>query len=259
MKLCNSYNSGRAVSCGINTAIVGLPNSGKSSLLNMLTDSERAIVTDIAGTTRDVITEKVTVGNITLNLADTAGIRKTDDTVEKIGVDRALERVEESELILAVIDGASPLCDEEKELLSYLSQKQEKNMILVINKNDLSEISSEKSQFLKSYENIFASSVSVSAKKGDGKQALEERINELYPSGDELLTQGLVITGARIYAAVNCAYEAVCDGILTLENYTQDLAGTDIERAIAHLSEADGRKVTEEIVDNIFSRFCVGK
>ncbi len=259
LKLCNSYNSGRAVSCGINTAIVGLPNSGKSSLLNMLTDSERAIVTDIAGTTRDVITEKVTVGNITLNLADTAGIRKTDDTVEKIGVDRALERVEESELILVVIDGASPFCDEEKELLSYLSKKQGKNMILVINKNDLSEVSSEKSQFLKLYENIFASSVSVSAKKGDGKAELEERINELYPSGNELLTQGLVITGARIYAAVNCAYEAVCDGILTLENYTQDLAGTDIERAIAHLSEADGRKVTEEIVDNIFSRFCVGK
>ena len=257
--LCKSYNSGRAISCGIDTAIVGLPNSGKSSLLNMLTDSDRAIVTDIAGTTRDIITEKVTIGNITLNLADTAGIRKTDDTVEKIGVDRALEKVDEAELILAVIDGASPLCDGEKELLSYLSEKDGKNIILVINKNDLSELSPEKSQYLDSYKNIFSESVSISAKNGNGKDALGQKINELYPAGDDLIATGLVITGARIYAAVNCALEAVCDSLATLESFTQDLAGTDIERAIGFLSEADGRRVTEEIVDNIFSRFCVGK
>ncbi len=258
-KLCKSYNSGRAVSCGINTAIVGLPNSGKSSLLNMLTDSDRAIVTDIAGTTRDIITEKVTLGNITLKLSDTAGIRQTDDAVEKIGVERAYDALREAELVLAVIDGAAPLCDGEKEIIQKLSEETEKNVILVINKNDISEMPPEKAEYVKSFENNFCASVSASAKNGSGKDALSETINKLYPSGDEIISTGLVITGARIYAAVNGAYNAVCDGLVTLENYTQDLAGTDIERAIACLSEADGRTVTQEIVDNIFSRFCVGK
>ncbi len=258
-KLCKSYNSGRAVSCGINTAIVGLPNSGKSSLLNMLTDSDRAIVTDIAGTTRDIITERVTLGNITLKLSDTAGIRQTDDAVEKIGVERAYGALREAELVLAVIDGATSLCDGEKVLLSELSKEKDKNIILVINKNDLSEMPEEKAEYIKAFDTAFFASVSISAKNGNGKEALSEKINELYPAGDELIKAGLVITGARIYAAVNRAYEAVCDGLLTLESYTQDLAGTDIERAIACLSEADGRAVTQEIVDNIFSRFCVGK
>ena len=105
----------------------------------------------------------------------------------------------------------------------------------------------------------FFAAVSISAKSGDGKDKLSKKLNELYPAGDDLLAAGLVITGARIYAAINGAYNAVCDGLCTLDSYTQDLAGTDIERAISCLSEADGRKVTEEIVDNIFSRFCVGK
>ncbi|MBE6572372.1 MAG: tRNA uridine-5-carboxymethylaminomethyl(34) synthesis GTPase MnmE [Ruminococcaceae bacterium] len=258
-RLCKSYNSGRAISCGINTAIVGLPNSGKSSLLNTLTDSDRAIVTDIAGTTRDVITEKVTLGNITLNLSDTAGIRQTDDAVEKIGVERAYGAVRESELVLAVIDGAAPLCKEEKDILSFLSEQKDKNVILVVNKNDIAPVSAEKAEYLESVSQGFFAIVSISAKSGDGKDQLSEKINELYPAGDDLLSAGLVITGARIYAAVNGAYNAVCEGLCTLEGYTQDLAGTDIERAISCLSEADGRKVTEEIVDNIFSRFCVGK
>ena len=258
-RLCKSYNSGRAVSCGINTAIVGLPNSGKSSLLNMLTDSDRAIVTDIAGTTRDIITEKVTLGNITLNLSDTAGIRQTDDAVEKIGVERAYGAVKEAELVLAVIDGASSLCEEEKGILSFLSEQKDKNIILVVNKNDISPVSAEKAEYLASCAQSFFAAVSISAKSGDGKDKLSEKINELYPAGDDLLAAGLVITGARIYAAINGAYNAVCEGLCTLDSYTQDLAGTDIERAISCLSEADGRKVTEEIVDNIFSRFCVGK
>lgn len=257
--LCKSYNSGRAVLCGIDTAIVGLPNSGKSSLLNMLTDSDRAIVTDIAGTTRDIITEKVTLGNITLNLSDTAGIRQTEDAVEKIGVERAMKALKNAELVLAVIDGAAELCNEEKQIIGLLSKETDKNIILIMNKNDLSEMSREKAEFINSHSNAFFAAISVSAKTGDGKQAISQKINELYPAGDDLISTGLVITGARIYAAINCAYEAVCDGLSTLESFTQDLAGTDIERAISFLSEADGRKVTQEIVDNIFSRFCVGK
>lgn len=256
--LCKSYATGRAVSGGIETAIVGLPNSGKSSLLNLLVGSERAIVTDIAGTTRDVITEKVTLGNITLNLSDTAGIRETDDTVEKIGVDRAFLSMEKAELILALCDGSQPLCEEEKKLFTQISKLEGKNVIIVVNKNDISPICEDKERFLKDVCGTIKT-VSISAKLGNGKDALSEMIGELYPAGDELLLSGLVITGARVYAAVKNAHKAVCEGIETLETLTQDVAGTDIERAIAFLSEADGRQVTEEIVNNIFSRFCVGK
>ncbi len=257
-KLLKSYATGRAVSAGIETAIVGLPNSGKSSLLNLLVGSERAIVTDIAGTTRDIITEKVNIGNVTLNLSDTAGIRDTEDTVEKIGVDRAFSSMANSELILAVTDGTKALCDGEQKLFSHIGTLSEKNVIVIVNKNDVGEILPEKKAFLdNACKNI--KKIYLSAKYGDGKDALEEAIAEMYPAGDELLLSGLVITGARVYAAVKNAYDAVCDGILALETLTQDVAGTDIERAIALLSEADGRQVTEEIVNNIFSHFCVGK
>ena len=257
-RLLKSYATGRAVSAGIETAIVGLPNSGKSSLLNLLVGSERAIVTDIAGTTRDIITEKVNIGNVTLNLSDTAGIRDTDDTVEKIGVDRAFSSMENAELVLAVTDGTQKLCEGEEKLFSHIGALSGKNVIVIVNKNDVGEILPEKKAFLdNSCGNI--KKIYLSAKYGEGKDALEEAIAEMYPAGDELLLSGLVITGARVYAAVKNAYEAVCDGILALETLTQDVAGTDIERAISHLSEADGRQVTEEIVNNIFSHFCVGK
>lgn len=256
--LCKSYDTGRAVSGGIKTAIAGLPNSGKSSFLNMLLGKERAIVTDIAGTTRDVITEKVNIGNITLTVSDTAGIRNTDDAVEKIGVERAYSSIDESELVFALVDGTSPLSDSEKELLSYLSL-QDKKVILVLNKNDMAKQDSEKLSYIEKISDSFCACISISAKNGVGKQEIQTVLEELYPSGDDLLRSGLVITGARIYAAVNLAYNAVCDGLSTLQGYTPDVAGMDLERALSALSEADGRSVTEDIVSNIFSRFCVGK
>ncbi len=257
--LCNSYAGGRAISCGIKTAIVGLPNSGKSSLLNMLVGSERAIVTDIAGTTRDVITEKITVGNISLILSDTAGIRETDDAVEKIGVERAYESLDEAELVLAVIDGSGKLCDGEIKLIDTLCETTDKNIILIVNKNDLDCNDVQKNEFIKEVSGKFANIVFVSAKNHSGKQELESIITALYPSGDELVKSGLVVTSARIYSALKNARDAVYDSLETLKSFTPDVAGGDIERAIAALSEADGRSVTEEIVNSIFSHFCVGK
>lgn len=256
--LKKSYDSGRAVSSGIKTVIAGLPNSGKSSLLNMLVGADRAIVTDIPGTTRDVITEKITLGNISLVLSDTAGIRETDDAVEKIGVERAYSGISECELVLAVIDGSSSLCEDEKKLLGYLSDS-EKKVILVVNKTDLGPILTDKKEYIDSVAKSFSSIVEISAKNGVGKDLITEKISELYPAGDDLLRSGLVITGARIYASVNGAYEAVCDAILTLEGYTPDLAGMDLERALSALREADGRSISEDIVNGIFSKFCVGK
>lgn len=256
--LQKSYDSGRAVSSGIKTVIAGLPNSGKSSLLNMLTGTERAIVTDIPGTTRDIITEKITLGNISLVLSDTAGIRETDDVVEKIGVERAYSGIAECELVLAVVDGSCDICDDEKKLLSYLSESGKK-VILVINKTDLGAVNSEKKNYIDTVCKNFFSVVEISAKNNVGKDLIENKISELYPAGDDLLRSGLVITGARIYASVKGAYESVCDAIKTLEGYTPDLAGMDLERALSALNDADGRTISEDIVNNIFSKFCVGK
>ncbi len=255
--LKNSYDSGKAISSGIPCAIVGLPNSGKSTLLNLLTDSDRAIVTDIAGTTRDVITEKVTLGNITLLLSDTAGIRKTDDTVEKIGVERSYRSLDEAELVIAVFDGSTDLSEDENELMRLLSQKTEKKIIPVINKNDIADDTKSKSYSLAKYG--FSDPLYISAGTGCGKTEIIKRLSILYPAGDELIKSGLVITNARMFAAITNAYEAVCDALETLSSFTQDVAGMDLERALSHLSEADGRSVTEEIVNGIFSRFCVGK
>lgn len=257
-QLKKSYDSGRAVSSGIKTVIAGLPNSGKSSLLNMLVGSDRAIVTDIPGTTRDVITEKVTLGNISLVLSDTAGIRETDDAVEKIGVERAYSGISDCELVLAVVDGASCVCDDEKNLLDFLADSGKK-VVLVINKTDLGPVCPEKKEYLETISKRFFAVAEISAKNNIGKDKIENIISELYPAGDELLRSGLVITGARIYASVNGAYDAVCDALKTLEGYTPDLAGMDLERALAHLREADGRSISEDIVNSIFSKFCVGK
>lgn len=258
LALKKSYDSGRAVSSGIKTVIAGLPNSGKSSLLNMLVGTDRAIVTDIPGTTRDVITEKITLGNISLILSDTAGIRETDDAVEKIGVERAYSGISECELVLAVVDGSAALCEDEKKLLDFLAHS-DKKVILVVNKTDLGPVEVQKKKYINTVAESFCSVVEISAKNGVGKEIITNRISDLYPAGDDLLRSGLVITGARIYASVNGAYEAVCEAISTLEGYTPDLAGMDLERALSALREADGRSISEDIVNSIFSKFCVGK
>ena len=257
-RLCDSYNGGRAVTDGISAAIVGLPNSGKSSLLNFLTESDRAIVTDIAGTTRDVITEKAHLGNITLVLSDTAGIRETDDTVEKIGVERALNTLSDAELVLAVFDGTTVLTDEERALCATLQKETGKNILYFLNKCDkglLPEKTAELSALLPPDAKILF----FSAKSGEGKDALTEVLSSLYPVGDREIREGKIITGARMYAALCGARDCVADALNTLCSYTSDLAGTDLERALGFLSEADGRSVTQEIVDRIFAKFCVGK
>lgn len=255
-RLCRSYNSGRAIAGGIPAAIVGLPNSGKSSLLNLLTGTDRAIVTDVAGTTRDVITEKVVLGNISLLLSDTAGLRETSDTVEQIGVQRAKKSMEEAELILAVIDGTTPLSPEETALLELLNGFSDKHILILLNKKDTG---SNKDKETALHSLGFEQPVALSAKTGDGKDELIRRIGQFYPAGDADIRSGLILTGARIYAAVNGARSCVEDALLTLQSYTPDVAGTDLERALQYLAEADGRSVTEEIVNRIFSRFCVGK
>ncbi len=255
-QLVNSYAAGVAINEGVKTAIVGSPNTGKSSLLNLLAGFERAIVTDIAGTTRDVVTENVSVGGIMLKLSDTAGIRQTEDTVEKIGVMRSFGEMENSELVVAVFDITYSLEEKDVSLCQRLLQlKEDKKIIVVLNKCDVAKADEHK----KYLEQIGLDNIAVlSAKTGVGKEQFERALLKLYPESQQL-EEGLIITNARLHAALQSALVDIKNAVNALKMLTPDTACLDIEAALGSLLEADGRRVSEEIVNNIFSHFCVGK
>ncbi len=251
-RLVNSYRAGRAVSEGIPTVIVGKPNTGKSSVLNRLLGRDRAIVTDIAGTTRDTLEETATVGRVTLRLCDTAGLRETDNEVERLGVRRSLDKLGEAELILAVFDGSRPLDWEDMAVIERLREHPDAEILILRNKADCGTVA----QSLP----LPGEPLSLSALTGEGFEELERRISRLFVS--EKLDYGTtpVLTSARQYAAAARALsgvEAACEALF--RGFTQDVAGMDLEQALAALQELDGRAVTEEITDRIFRRFCVGK
>ncbi len=248
--LVSSYRSGKAVSDGIKTAIVGKPNAGKSSVLNRLLGYDRAIVTSIAGTTRDTVEETAIVGRVTLRLCDTAGIRESSDEVERIGIERSIEKLNEADLILAVFDGSSPLDELDREILELVS-KTDAEVIAVINKSDLK---------AKTNIDIPFRAATVSALDGSGFDDLKKHISELYV--DEKLNYDAtpVLTNARQFAAASEARSRLESALDALKNgFTQDIAGMDLEMSLSALREIDGRNVSEEITDRIFSRFCVGK
>ena len=257
VRLEKSYDTGRAVSEGIKTVIVGKPNAGKSSLLNAMLGEERAIVTDIAGTTRDVIEETVRLERIVLRLSDTAGIRDTDDVIEKIGVDLAKDRISGAELVFAVFDATSPLDKEDRDLVSYIKKSAEnKKVVAVINKTD----SDVCTQTVTELENEFEHSVKISAKCKVGVDSLFSLAESFYINGEIDYNTSAVIANARQHSAVVRAKEAVANALSALNNgFTQDIAGMDLEIALASISELDSRSVGEDVVKQIFGRFCVGK
>lgn len=255
--LSSTYDSGRAISKGIPTAIVGAPNVGKSSLLNFLTGYDRAIVTDIAGTTRDVITETVSIGNIRLLLSDTAGIRETEDVVEKIGVERSRRSLSESELVLALFDGSREIADEDNDIISALSEyKDSKRIICLINKSDIGGFQSE---YLELLRGLCEDVISFSTVDGEGREALASALMRLYPSSDEAIREGLIVTGARQYASLVNAEKAIASALEALTVLTPDMCCAELETAVRSLLEIDGRSVNERIVEGIFAHFCVGK
>lgn len=248
-KLISTYDAGRIIREGINCAIVGKPNVGKSTLMNLLCGSDRSIVTDIAGTTRDVVETTVSIGDIILNLADTAGIHETDDTVEQFGVTKAKEKIHNAELLLAVFDNSSPLDDNDRDLLDGIRNKK---CIVILNKTDLGSALDKKA--LSDF-NV----VTISAKSGDGYKSLSQAINHvckadmLSPDDTVLINERQRDCVSRALNAVNAARDALTIGM------TLDAVGVCVDDAIAALLELTGKRVTNEVCNEIFKRFCVGK
>ena len=254
-KLRDSYKAGHAVCEGIPAVICGKPNTGKSTILNLLCGSERAIVTDIAGTTRDVISESVVLGDVTLHLSDTAGIRETADAIERIGVSRSKSELEKCELALAVFDSSVPYDSEDAAVLDAVRSARESGacVVCILNKSDLDGRFDETK--LKDFEHI----IRISATSDGAKDAISEKINSLFVGGDIINSSDAVITNARQYASVCRALDFCISARAALENFGTDIAGSELERAMSELSELDGREVGIDVVNEIFGKFCVGK
>lgn len=250
-RLLDAFDAGRALREGVDTVIAGKPNAGKSTLMNLLAGCERSIVTDVAGTTRDIVEETVLVGGVPLRLADTAGLRETDDAVEKIGVERARSRLKTAQLVLAVFDSSRRLGEEDRRLAHAC---RDVPAIAVVNKSDL------ESKLDYSYiEKHFQQVVFISARSGEGLEALSRAIGETLRTSQIDPNEGLLFT-ERQRDAARRAKESVEEAARALRiGMTLDAVTVSLEGAVAALLELTGERVTEAVVDEVFSRFCVGK
>jgi tRNA modification GTPase len=251
-ELLQSFERGRILHTGITAAILGRPNVGKSSLLNGLLGYDRAIVTDIPGTTRDTIEEKIRLGGVLLRLTDTAGLRETLDPVEQLGVSRAKSAATQADLALAVFDSSSPLTDSDLEVLE--TAKQATHAIAILNKSDLPQQLSP--DFLSGQVDAICV---LSAKTGDGLDTLAQQIAALYPLPEDVVC-GEILTNARQADAVSRALSSITGAKeAMLSGLTPDAVLTDTEQAMSALGECIGKTVTEDVTARIFQRFCVGK
>ena len=249
--LLASSGRGKLIRDGINTAIIGKPNVGKSSLLNALAEEKRAIVTDIAGTTRDVIEERISIGPVCLNVFDTAGIRHTEDVIEAMGIDKSREYLAKAELVLFLLDAETGITEEDIAIADELS---EKKVILVTNKTD-SAPTPDCSQL-----NLAAPVIAISAKKGAGLEQLSDAILRLFNLGKLSQDNTPVVTNLRHKQSLAHAARYLTDAITAIDNQIPpDLVVIDLTNAVTALGEITGQTVSEETVDKIFSRFCLGK
>jgi tRNA modification GTPase len=250
--LLSTVQRGQQLRSGIPCAIVGAPNAGKSSLLNALLGYDRAIVTDLPGTTRDTLQETLELGDLLLRLVDTAGLRDTQDKVEQLGVERSRQAAEQADLILLVVDSSTPLSADSRDTLSLAQEGQK--VICVVNKSDLPR--------QVEWEELtarFSQVVSVSAATGEGLDQLSQAIADLYPQGNQV-ENGELLTNLRQADGAAQAREAlrrVEDGLAA--GMTPDGLLTDLEDATSALAQITGRSITEDVTDRIFERFCVGK
>lgn len=254
-KLLATADSGKLIKEGIKTVIVGKPNAGKSSLMNLLVGEDRAIVTEVAGTTRDVLCENVRLKNIGLQLVDTAGIHDTFDKVEKIGVERAKKYAKDADLILYVVDTSVPLDDNDKEILSII---EEKKLIVLLNKSDLVSVVDEEA--IKKFFNRDIEIVKTSAQNGEGLEELEETIRKMFFGGQLKMNHEIVITNLRHKEALNEAYDSLLLTKKSVEaEMPEDFYSIDLMSAYASLGKIIGEQVEDDLVEEIFSKFCMGK
>lgn len=254
-ELCATYQTGHAIAEGIPTVICGRPNVGKSSLYNRIVGRDAAIVTDIEGTTRDVLTETASIGRVTIRLFDTAGLHETDDPVEQIGVQRAKKALEEAELVLAVFDGAYAPNAQDLELAERLKDTAAAKIAL-LNKSDIA-TSNEATEV---YQKYFSQVIPVSAATGEGIDRLAAAVEQLFIDERLDTRTDAVLINARQHASALSAAEAVRRARTILrDGHPIELACNDTEAAMECLAQVDGRAVSEDIVAHIFSHFCVGK
>lgn len=251
--LLDTVREGKLMKEGIKTVIVGKPNAGKSSLLNLLVGEERAIVTDIAGTTRDILEETIVLHGISLRMIDTAGIRDTDDVVEKIGVKKAVENAKDSDLILYVVDSSVPLDENDKEIIELLKDKK---AIVILNKMDLQQQVTEEDLKEKTNHPV----VAVSAKEEEGIEFLEAKIKEMFFEGNLSFNDEIYITNMRHKAAIEDAKRSLelVENSIEMQ-MPEDFFSIDLMNAYEALGSIIGESVGEDLVNEIFSKFCTGK
>lgn len=260
-KLIDTADDGRLMREGISTVIIGKPNVGKSSLLNVLVGEDRAIVTDVAGTTRDVLQESVMLHGIGLHIIDTAGIRRTDDVVEKIGVEKAKKYAEDADLIIYVVDASVELDDGDREIISMI---RDKNTIVLMNKADLDPVVEEENlrslmdKIIPDHGRI--TFISTSVKENTGMDILENTIREMFFQGVLKNNDESVIINMRHKEALQNARESLCMVKKSIEEkMPEDFYSIDLMSAYAELGKIIGEQVEDDLVDEIFSKFCMGK
>ena len=251
--MLETASDGKIIREGIQTVILGKPNAGKSSLLNLLVGENKAIVTDIAGTTRDILEEYITLYGITLKMVDTAGIRETEDVVEKIGVSRAKNMAKDADLILYVVDSSTALDENDEEIISMLK---EKKAIVLYNKTDLDPVVSMEKLKDKTDHPV----IPISAKEETGIQKLEEEIRNMFFSGNLSFNDEVYITNARHKEALEDAYTSLEMVKQSIEaGMPEDFFSIDLMSAYESLGRIIGESVGEDLVNEIFSKFCMGK
>ena len=252
-ELLKTSDNGRIIKEGIKTVIVGKPNAGKSSLLNVLVGEDRAIVTDIAGTTRDILEESIQLQGISLNIMDTAGIRDTEDIVEKIGVDKAKAHANEADLVIYVVDASRELDENDFEIMEMI---QDKKSVVLLNKSDLDTVVTK--DMVKVH--IDKPMIEISAKEESGIRELEETLKNMFFHGEISFNDEVYITNIRHKTAIQNAYDSLQKVIMSIDNdMPEDFYSIDLLDAYESLGSITGETIGEDLVNEIFSKFCMGK